>query len=42
VKPFPARRFDNIHGGVGIMFDDVISAIYTNLLLQLALTLQII
>jgi hypothetical protein len=24
------------------MFDDVISAIYTNLLLQLALTLQII
>jgi len=42
VKPFPARRFDNIRGGSGIMFDDVVSAIYTNLLLQLALALQII
>jgi phosphatidylglycerophosphatase A len=42
VKPFPARRFDNLHGGYGIMLDDVVSAIYTNLLLQLALALQII
>jgi phosphatidylglycerophosphatase A len=42
VKPFPARRFDTIRGGSGIMFDDVVSAIYTNLLLQLALALQII
>ena len=42
VKPFPARRFDDIRGGSGIMFDDVVSAIYTNLLLQLALALQII
>ncbi len=42
VKPFPARRFDNLHGGYGIMLDDVVSAIYANLLLQLALALQII
>ena len=42
VKPFPARRFDNLRGGSGIMLDDVVSAVYTNLLLQLALALQII
>ncbi|MCX6133583.1 MAG: phosphatidylglycerophosphatase A [Ignavibacteriales bacterium] len=42
VKPFPARRFDNLHGGSGVMLDDVVSAIYTNLLLQLAVALQII
>jgi len=42
VKPFPARRFDNLHGGVGVMLDDVVSAIYTNLLLQLAVAIRII
>jgi phosphatidylglycerophosphatase A len=42
VKPFPARRFDNLHGGAGVMLDDVVSAIYTNLLLQLAVALQIL
>lgn len=42
VKPYPARRFDNLHGGYGIMLDDVISAIYTNLILQLAVALRVI
>jgi phosphatidylglycerophosphatase A len=42
VKPYPARRFDNLKGGSGIMLDDVVSAIYTNLLLQLAVALKII
>lgn len=42
VKPFPARRFDNLHGGAGVMIDDVISAVYTNLLLQLAFALKFI
>jgi phosphatidylglycerophosphatase A len=42
VKPFPARRFDNLHGGAGVMLDDVVSAIYTNLLLQLAVAIKII
>ena len=37
VKPFPARKFDAMHGGFGIMMDDVIAGIYTNILLQLAL-----
>jgi phosphatidylglycerophosphatase A len=42
VKPYPARHFDNLHGGAGVMLDDVVVAIYTNLLLQLAVALKII
>lgn len=29
IKPFPARDFEALHGGVGIMADDVVAAIYT-------------
>jgi phosphatidylglycerophosphatase A len=42
VKPYPARRFDSLHGGKGIMLDDVVSALYTNLLLQAAVALHIL
>ena len=28
VKPWPARNFEALHGGVGIMADDVMAAIY--------------
>ena len=41
-KPYPARRFDSLHGGKGIMLDDVISALYTNLILQAAVALRLI
>jgi phosphatidylglycerophosphatase A len=37
IKPFPARKFDAMHGGLGIMMDDVIAGIYTNIVLQIAL-----
>jgi phosphatidylglycerophosphatase A len=39
VKPFPARRFESFHGGMGMMADDVMSAIYSNLMLRLLLWL---
>ena len=42
VKPYPARRFDNSPGGSGVMLDDVVSGIYTNLLIQLAVAIKII
>ena len=42
MKPFPARKFDNMYGGFGIMMDDVIAAIYANILLQLALLIPVI
>ncbi|MFQ6617515.1 MAG: phosphatidylglycerophosphatase A [Fidelibacterota bacterium] len=35
IKPFPARRSQNLPGGWGIMIDDLIAAIYANALLQI-------
>ena len=35
LKPFPARRLETLHGAAGIMADDLVVAIYVNLLLQL-------
>jgi phosphatidylglycerophosphatase A len=34
VKPPPARRLEDLHGGPGIMFDDVMAGIYSNLALR--------
>jgi len=37
VKPFPAGRAERIKGGLGIMADDVIAAIYANLAFRILL-----
>ena len=34
-KPFPVNRIQSLPGGWGIMLDDVLAAIYTNLCLHL-------
>ncbi len=34
VKPFPARRLEDLPGGIGIMIDDVVSAFYSLILIQ--------
>ena len=34
LKPPPARRMERLTGSLGIMFDDIVAAIYTNLILQ--------
>lgn len=35
VKPYPIRKIDEkVKGGFGVMLDDVIAAVYTNLTLQ--------
>lgn len=39
LKPFPASRFDKMSGSIGIMGDDIIAAIYTNIVLQVLLRL---
>jgi phosphatidylglycerophosphatase A len=39
VKPFPARRLEGLHGGWGIMADDLMVALYGNVLIRLALHL---
>ncbi len=39
-KIFPAYKFEGRPGGVGVMMDDIIAGIYTNLTLQIALKLS--
>ena len=34
MKPFPARQFERLHGGLGVMADDAMAAVYSNLLLR--------
>ena len=36
-KPFPARRLEHVRGGWGIMLDDVVVGIYTNLLVRMGM-----
>ena len=35
IKPFPARRFEALHGGLGVMSDDAMAAVYANVSLRL-------
>lgn len=34
VKPFPARQTENLRGGYGIVLDDIISAVYTAIIMN--------
>ncbi len=36
VKPWPVKRLQDLHGGPGIVLDDIGAGIYTNIALQLA------
>jgi phosphatidylglycerophosphatase A len=37
LKPFPAGRIDSrVHGGAGIVLDDVVAGVYANIILRLA------
>ena len=40
IKPYPADKIQNLHGAVGIMADDIIAGIYTNIVLQVVLNLD--
>jgi phosphatidylglycerophosphatase A len=37
VKPYPANKLEALHGGIGIMADDAMAAVYSNLALRVAL-----
>ena len=39
IKPFPARRLESLHGGLGVMADDAMAGIYANLSLRLLMFL---
>jgi len=36
VKPFPARKLESLHGGLGIMLDDVVAGVYAAVVVALA------
>ena len=37
MKPFPINRLQRIKGGTGVMIDDIVAGIYTNIILWLLL-----
>jgi phosphatidylglycerophosphatase A len=39
VKPYPANRLERLHGGVGVMADDLLAAVYANMVLRAGLGL---
>ena len=39
IKPFPANRLEHLHGGFGIMADDVMAGIYANVGLRVLMWL---
>ena len=42
VKPYPARRMEGLHGGLGIMADDLVAGAYGALLMLVAVILMTI
>ena len=34
LKPYPAGKIQNLAGSVGVMGDDIVAGVYTNLILQ--------
>jgi phosphatidylglycerophosphatase A len=40
IKPFPADRFEALHGGLGVMADDAMAAVYANLALRACIWLS--
>jgi len=40
IKPYPSDRLERLHGGVGVMADDGMAAVYANLALRAVLALS--
>ena len=39
IKPYPANRLERLHGGLGIMSDDAMAAVYANMVLRVLVAL---
>jgi len=39
IKPYPANRLERLHGGIGVMADDGMAAIYANIALRICMWL---
>jgi len=42
IKPYPARKLQDLHGGLGVMIDDYIAGIYTNLIILIIILLSLV
>jgi phosphatidylglycerophosphatase A len=40
VKPYPARKFESLHGGLGIMADDLVAGAYAAIIVGLLMQLR--
>jgi phosphatidylglycerophosphatase A len=40
IKPYPARRLESLHGGLGIMADDVVAGFYAALVVALVVSVR--
>ena len=40
VKPYPARRLESLHGGLGIMADDLVAGVYAAIVVAAVVSLQ--
>lgn len=40
IKPYPADKLQRLEGSIGIMSDDIVAGLYTNIILQLILRLS--
>jgi len=41
LKPWPAKRMEKLTGSLGIMFDDIVAAIYANFILQIIFRIMV-
>ena len=39
IKPYPAGRLESLHGGPGIMLDDAMAGVYSNLIMRVLIAL---
>jgi phosphatidylglycerophosphatase A len=40
VKPYPARKLESLHGGLGVMADDVIAGVYAAIVVAVAVSVS--
>jgi len=40
VKPYPARRLESLHGGLGIMADDLVAGAYAAIVVAVMVALR--
>jgi phosphatidylglycerophosphatase A len=40
VKPYPARKLESLHGGLGIMADDLIAGVYAAIVVAIAVVIR--